>query len=68
MPKVFLIKRNLNKVIEDSAVSGYEQFKTKISVPQERDKKNARWLQSEQKTLIWDVSERLALEKVLAAI
>ena len=39
MPKVFLIKRNLNKVIEDSAVSGYEQFKTKISVPQERDKK-----------------------------
>ena len=39
MPKVFLIKRILNKVIEDSAVSGYEQFKTKISVPQERDKK-----------------------------
>ena len=39
MPKVFLIKRNLNKVNEDSAVSGYEQFKTKINVLQERDKK-----------------------------
>ena len=39
MPKVFLIKRNLNKAIEDSAVSGFEHFKTKISVPQERHKK-----------------------------
>ena len=38
MPKVFLIERNLNKVIEDSAVSGFEHFKAKISVSQERDK------------------------------
>ena len=37
MPKVFLIKRNLNKEIEDSAVNGYEHFKTKLSAPQERD-------------------------------
>ena len=39
MPKVFLIKRNLNKEIEDTAVSGYEHFKTKMSAPQERDNK-----------------------------